>query len=374
MTVDTRDAVIERMYSAAGGLNLWDDALAQLTTYCGAKASYIDILSEPDRAPSLVGAFGYAQQQLSRYRTYGYLFDPTTRQILANAGRPISFSDLLHRQIGGPAFHKEFIASRGTDQVLAIGLSTDIGTLLVKLSRDATGRPFTSDAADRLESVAAHVRQAVVIDRSLRRRMESDSFAATIVSRLRAAVVRVDDQMQVTFANQAALRMAGDGAVFSFADHRLRFASPQGMDALRNFVRRATANDADLVDTLVLSDDDQARRVRVWAWSSRREGQVEVGLVLLPEDYDAEVLQALLEASYGLTPSEVRTAIGVLSHSGLAAVAEHTGVSLETVRFHMKRIFSKTGTRRQSEFVRMIANDMCCIDPARHATSQPRPS
>ena len=85
---------------------------------------------------------------------------------------------------------------------------------------------------------------------------------------------------------------------------------------------------------------------------------------ILPDDYDADLLEAVLHENYGLTPSEIRTAVGVLSYSGLAAVAEHTGVSVETVRFHMKRVFSKTGTRRQSELVRVIANDLCCIDPA----------
>ena len=172
---NARDDVIGRIYSAAGGLNAWDDALAHLSNYCGAQASYINLLSEPDHAPSLVGAFGHAPRLIERYRTYGYLIDPTTSQILAHAGEPISFSDLSRRELGSPAFHKEFVASRGTDQVLAIGLASAIGMLLVKLSRDATGRPFTDDSAQRLEGIADHVRQAVVIDRSLRRRVETES-------------------------------------------------------------------------------------------------------------------------------------------------------------------------------------------------------
>ena len=92
-----RDSVIEGMYSAAGGLNRWDDALAQLSSYCGAKASYINLLSEPGHTPCLVGAFGHAPRLIERYRAYGYLIDPTTSQILANAGHPISFSDLSRR-------------------------------------------------------------------------------------------------------------------------------------------------------------------------------------------------------------------------------------------------------------------------------------
>ena len=357
-----RDSVIERFYSAAGGLSPWHDALARLSSYCGAQASYIDVLSDVDRAPRLVGAFGHAQRLIDRYHAYGHLIDPTTRSILANTGESVSFSRLTHRELGAPAFHQEFIASRGTDQVLALGLKSDVGTLLVKLSRDAKGRPFTKGTAVRLEGIGDHVRQAVVIDRSLRRRMETDSFAADIVDRLRAAVVRLDEQMNVTFANQAARRMASEAVVISILDGRLRLVGNEATAAVRAFLRRAANQNGDHAQTILLANGEQRRRVRVWAWSSKRDAAHEIGLVLLPDDYDAGALEAMLRENYGLTPSEVRTALGLLAHNGLAAVAEHTGVSVETVRFHLKRIFSKTGTCRQSELVRVIANDLSCID------------
>lgn len=249
-----RDAVIERIYSAAGGLNLWNDALAELSSYCGANASYINILSEPDRSPNLVGAFGHAQPLIDRYRTYGYLIDPTTSQILANTGHPIAFSDLSRRDLGNPAFHREFVAPRRTDQVLAIGLDLEIGTLLVKLSRDVTARPFSSDAADRLGGIAPHLRQAVVIDRRLRRRMEVDAFSTMIVDRLRAAVLRIDERLEVTFANHAAYRMAGQGDLICISGGRLRFVAPEAMEALRSFMRR-TASSGDLFETIMLPTD-----------------------------------------------------------------------------------------------------------------------
>lgn len=368
-----RDHVIERIYSAAGGVKPWDDALAQLTSYCGAQASYIDVLSEPDRSICLVGAFGHAAPLIERYHTYGHLIDPTTSQILANEGQPISFSNLLQRDLGGPAFHREFIAPRGTDQVLAIGLRSEIGTLLVKLSRGAGGMPFTNDSAERLSGMAYHLRQAVVIDRSLRRRVETDSFAAALVNRLRAAVLRLDERMNVLFANRAAYRLAAEGDVIAISDGRLRFVGAAATETLRAFLRKATAADREVSDTVLLNRD-YGRRVRVWGWAAKAEGsgRHEIGLVVLPDDYDAEVLEAMLRENYGLTPSEIRTTVGLLSNNGLAAVADATGVSVETVRFHMKRIFSKTGTCRQSELVRVIANDLCCIDVGAPPAGPPR--
>jgi len=362
VSASPRDSIIERFYSAAGGLNPWDEALAQLSEYCGAQASYINVLSGPERAPYLVGSFGHAPGLIERYRTFGHLIDPTTSQILANAGEPISFSDLLQRELGGPVFHREFIASRGTDQVLAIGLKSDVGTLLVKLSRAASGRPFTKSSAERLGGIAHHMRQAVVIDRSLRRRLEAESFAASIVNRLRAAVIRLDEGMNVTFANEAARRLSEEGDLIAIADGRLRFPGREAMETFRGFLRKAAASESGFSQTFRLANAGERQRVRIWAWSSGPDEATGIGLMILPDDFDADVLEAMLRENYGLTPSEVRTALGILSHNGLAAVAEHGGVSVETVRFHLKRIFSKTGTCRQSELVRVIANDLCCID------------
>ena len=359
--VNPRDNVIEQVYSAAGGLNPWNDALAHLSDYCGATASYINVLPEPGDKPYLVGAYGHAANLIERYRSYGHLLDPTTPQIIANAGHAISFSDLLHRELGSPAFHKEFIASRGTAQVLAIGLQSDVGVLLVKLSRVASGRPFSEDAAGRLQEIAYHVRQAVVIDRSLRRQLKANSFAASIVYHLRAAVVRLDHRLKIMFANPAAHRLAADGQVISVSDGTFRFGEPGLMEAFRAFLRKTAVGAADRNHTVLLSGGDERRRIRVWAWCGNDQSERDIGLVILPDDFEAEILETMLRDNYSLTPSEIRTAIGVLSHNGLAAVAESTGVSVETVRFHLKRIFSKTGTCRQSELVRVIANDLCCF-------------
>ena len=373
LSPDTRDDVIERIYSAASGLNPWGAALAQLSNYCDAEASYIDVLmSEPKRRLCLVGAFGHAQPLIERYHNYGYLIDPTTSHILANAGQPIQFSDLLQREIGSPAFHKEFIAARGTDHVLAIGLKSEVGMLLVKLSRGSSSQPFPESTAERLEGIAHHLRQAVVIDRAMSRRTETDSFTTSIVNRLRAAVIRLDEGLNVSFANQAAYKMANDGDLISLQSGQLSFVGREAMEAFRGFLRRATEADGDWSRTILLASADGRKRGRLWAWSSKRMLGHEIGLMILPDDFDADVLKAMLEANYGLTFSEIRTVLGVLTHNGLAAVAEHSGVSIETVRFHLKRIFSKTGTCRQSELVRVIANDLCCVDvgtqPRRGAT------
>jgi DNA-binding CsgD family transcriptional regulator len=63
---------------------------------------------------------------------------------------------------------------------------------------------------------------------------------------------------------------------------------------------------------------------------------------------------ALLRQLYGLSPTECRLAD--LLHQGLEVrdVAERLKTTLETARFHLKRVLAKTGTRRQTELMRLM--------------------
>ncbi|MBK8177284.1 MAG: helix-turn-helix transcriptional regulator [Rhodospirillales bacterium] len=64
--------------------------------------------------------------------------------------------------------------------------------------------------------------------------------------------------------------------------------------------------------------------------------------------------QTRIARLYGLSRAESRVAALLASGYRLEQVAESLGIAYETVRKHLKQIFSKTGTYRQAELVRML--------------------
>lgn len=62
-----------------------------------------------------------------------------------------------------------------------------------------------------------------------------------------------------------------------------------------------------------------------------------------------------LRQLYGLTAAEVRLAIGLLHNDTLAEYAARHHLGLPTVRTHLRNLFTKTGTRRQSELLRRLS-------------------
>lgn len=58
--------------------------------------------------------------------------------------------------------------------------------------------------------------------------------------------------------------------------------------------------------------------------------------------------------TFQLTPSEARIAGFIAQGHGLFETAAELGISRNTARTHMKRIYAKTGARRQGDLVRLL--------------------
>jgi DNA-binding CsgD family transcriptional regulator len=56
-----------------------------------------------------------------------------------------------------------------------------------------------------------------------------------------------------------------------------------------------------------------------------------------------------------LTPTELRVLLSIVEVGGVPQTAEALGIAETTVKTHLKRLFAKTGTRRQAELVKLTA-------------------
>jgi DNA-binding CsgD family transcriptional regulator len=59
--------------------------------------------------------------------------------------------------------------------------------------------------------------------------------------------------------------------------------------------------------------------------------------------------------AFRLTPTELRVLLAIVELGGVPEVAAAFGVAITTVRTHVNRLFEKTGTARQADFVKLVA-------------------
>lgn len=65
--------------------------------------------------------------------------------------------------------------------------------------------------------------------------------------------------------------------------------------------------------------------------------------------------EAALRDVFGLTVAEARLAARLACGEALETIADDLRITKETARFHLKRVFAKTGVRRQAELVALFA-------------------
>jgi DNA-binding CsgD family transcriptional regulator len=83
-------------------------------------------------------------------------------------------------------------------------------------------------------------------------------------------------------------------------------------------------------------------------------GQLEALAVVSAPDERHSSRVDLLRNLYRLTPTEARMADLIAQGKEIKDAALMMGTTLETGRFHVKRVLAKTGTRRQAELVKLV--------------------
>ena len=103
--------------------------------------------------------------------------------------------------------------------------------------------------------------------------------------------------------------------------------------------------------------------------SRTAEGARPVGVCVFDPELENRPDLDSLRVVHGLTPAESRLAgLFVAGHS-LEEAAKRLSISIHTARTHLKRILSKTRTRRQSALVRLLLLGPAALSPLEMAAN-----
>lgn len=232
-----------------------------------------------------------------------------------------------------------------------------------------------------LATIAARLRQVARIRsrhgdeiEALRRDLSRPSagIADAALDLIAMGVVLLDRQGHVLFANRAAREMAESGSVITIGSTRFAAADPEADRALQRAIaaalRTAAAGSGDRAGVLLPGDTDQAVSVSVCALPENHPDEAgptrdrpRVAL-FLPAPVDARhVSEPLLCDLFGLTPTEARVAAALTGGTRPADIAARLGVSQTTIAFHMRNLFQKTGTNRQSDLIALILSGPAAV-------------
>ena len=210
--------------------------------------------------------------------------------------------------------------------------------------------------------LSPHLRRAAMIGDLLdHERVQTASFRAGL-ERLQAPVILVESTAHVLYANPAAQALFDAGQVVKQIKGRCVPANDGVKFAMADALLRAAGSDADLGGRgigIPLSLAGQAIAVAYILPLKNSEARsvfrtASAAIFISTTTAGVPPHQQVLATLYDLTPTEAR--VMSLLGAGLTAnaAALEVGVTQNTVKTHLARVYNKTDVRRQSELVKLV--------------------
>jgi DNA-binding CsgD family transcriptional regulator len=182
--------------------------------------------------------------------------------------------------------------------------------------------------------------------------------AVEALNLLSVGVVLIQGDGQVLSANRVAQRILERGDGLSCGGGRLQAFYSHEQAALTRTIAAAVA-DLPAGSVLTFARPSGGRALSVVVRVLRPEGadggQPRLTAVFITDpDQEVAAEAQTFTSLYGLTPAEARLASSLVRGMSPAQAAAALGLTINTVRTHLKHIFSKTETRRQSDLVRVL--------------------
>jgi DNA-binding CsgD family transcriptional regulator/PAS domain-containing protein len=233
----------------------------------------------------------------------------------------------------------------------------------VAVQRSLSKPPYSHDELQLLARLGRHVENALRLSVRLLNSELVQERLGDALGRLRIGVFALDSLGRVTFSNSAAERLAGDG--LEIVDKSLRFSALDHRITIQSMIKRFDLGDIESSDYLkpILVHRARAERpLMVYILPISRSPKVaenfltfaRVIILIIDPQVSDPADPAMVRDLLGLTLGEARVAALVGSGVGPREAAARLGLTEETTRTTLKRVFFKTGISRQSELTALL--------------------
>jgi len=303
----------------------------------------------------------------------------STRTFLRHADGFCDLSDDFgHVDLESTTIYTEWMKQRGLAPIWPLGhmlLGESDATLggFFIFRREGEG-PFTKAEIVEADRYVPHLRRAARVQARLGGARNAHMALGEVVDRLPMGVLLLDAQRRVVVRNQAAERIIGMDDGLGIDSNGISVTDARGNAELQKLI-------ADMLDPGSAPDAVDRRFVAISRPSGKRDFALTVSPLLARDTGgdSSEIVAVLfvvdpeggtppipevLEHFYSLTHAEAEVVRLLSTGISLEEAARLRGVSINTARSHLKHAFSKTGTSRQGELVRLIIAGVGAIGEA----------
>jgi DNA-binding CsgD family transcriptional regulator len=350
--------VIDRIHGAALDPGAWSGVVGDLARLTGGHTGIIYDFEHTSGRPNVMGTLGIDPAMARAYEEHFWQLDPWHRHALtARAGAATLTHELIRdADFQQMEFYQDHLRLHGIFYALGVTVDRDTEhTTVFGVQRGKNRGPFSQEAADMVEIIAPHLRQAHRMQRLLREAKQACATLEDTLHQVTSPVIVVDGASRLHFANRAAEAMLarGDGlrlkkGVVSPSNREQSKLFAEALAALATVLENGSTATRDLA--LQRPTAEQPIILR-FALLPRNGTAARIAIHIDPPSTGTDGL-ARLSRTLRLTGAETRLLGELVAGASLAEIAERHAVSINTLRVQLHRLFQKTGTHRQSELLR----------------------
>jgi DNA-binding CsgD family transcriptional regulator/PAS domain-containing protein len=358
------DTLIHTIYETALDAGRWASALQQLAVYLDAAASHFIVWDKQANAVSFSVLTGIPPEADASYSAYYAAIDPLLQLAVDHSpGAWLRCQEHLDENfVRRNEFYPDYLAPYGLRYLLGGKLveSNDFSALVTLLRRPGQG-PFSDSDVACVRRIEAHLQRAARLHLAAGDLRAHAQMSTSALDSLSYAlwIVTAEGSLRHLNTRAEAILQANDG--LATKQGRLHALNGAHAHLARMIKAAAQPNGASRGGTLSIERSNGKPPYHVFVAalpekSALVEWQVPLALVLAKDATQRVAAPPLFARLYGLTPAEGRLAAALLAGKTPGEHATAAGVSIATVRTQMHAVLAKTGTRRQSELVCLLAN------------------
>lgn len=223
---------------------------------------------------------------------------------------------------------------------------TGLGELVVLFSRSQRRGEFLAAEMELANHALPAIVQICLLGRQLNQTLADLELHEGALDALSLALIRVNEEGEVTYQNKSATDVLNGAG--TAADWRLRAQPGKWSDAMTSVANGAARGFSGTAgDGTAMHLPAKVLRTRI--------GECQYLLGYNDEKTRATAVRGHLAGKFGLSPTELGLAIGLLEGRSLAEIADARGASINTIRVHLRNALKKTGQARQAALVAMMA-------------------
>jgi DNA-binding CsgD family transcriptional regulator len=359
---------VEAIYGAAAAPDHWPATL-QTIADCFSDVGAILIYGRDD------GSFGVVASPRLQAAVTEYMRDWTHRDIRALRSRERGYfigSDVItdrdvvtEDELKTDPFYSEFLASHGLAYFAAAMVSPDPHVEVALSIQRARGRPVYSESElDTVRRLGPHVEKSLRLSMRLMNAELINMGLSEALGRIAVGVFAIDSLKRIVFANPFGKKLIGDG--IEIAEERLAFGPANDRAAIDMVVRQAIAGTPEALmaepKPILIHRRRSSRPLALYvlpiamSMTATQQFLTHARAIVLLIDPEAAgpPEPALVRDLLQLTLGEARIASLVGSGLPPREAAAKLGISEETARSALKRVFGKVGVSRQSELAALM--------------------